>query len=258
MKRVFKIYALICALGFTLLSASSKAQNYELVAIGYYNLENLFDTIDSEGVEEGDFLPDGAKGWNADKYFHKLNQMSKVIAEIATDETKDGLAVFGVSEIENRMVLEDLVKTGGLKERNYEIVHYNSPDRRGIDVALVYNPKYFSVSHSASIPLIMEDTGFRTRDQLVVSGKLLGEEVHFQVNHWPSRSGGEKRSRPKRDAAGQLARSIADSILSIDTNAKIIIMGDLNDDPTNNSVAKYLMATDKKVNWKRDISTILI
>lgn len=246
MKRKINILILFFGLGLLGNHSNTYAQNYELVAIGYYNVENLFDTIDSEGVAEGDFLPDGAKGWNSEKYYHKLNQMSKVIAEIATDKTKDGLAVFGVSEVENRMVVEDLVKTGALKDRNYQVVHYNSPDRRGIDVALVYNPKYFTVTHSASIPLITEDTSFRTRDQLVVTGLLLGEEVHFQVNHWPSRSGGEKRSRPKRNAAGKLARSISDSILAINPNAKIMILGDLNDDPTNHSVAKYLKATDNK------------
>lgn len=246
MERQIKYFLILIGLGFSLITLPLKAQNYELVAIGYYNLENLFDTIDSEGVEEGDFLPNGAKGWNSEKYYHKLNQMAKVISEIATDKTKDGLAVFGVSEVENKMVIEDLVKTSALKERNYKIVHYNSPDKRGIDVALVYNPKYFEVTNSYSAPFRMADTSFKSRDQLVVSGLLLGEEVHFQVNHWPSRSGGEKKSRPKRNAAAQLARSLSDSLLALNPNAKIMIMGDLNDDPTNHSVAKYLKATDDK------------
>lgn len=246
MKNIFKPIIFSMLLILVTFTSRSQAQNYELVAIGYYNLENLFDTIDSEGVAEGDFLPNGAKGWNSEKYYYKLDQMARVISEIATDKTPDGLAVFGVSEIENNLVLEDLVKTDKLKGRNYKIVHYNSPDRRGIDVALIYNPKYFEVTNSMSIPLITEDTNFRTRDQLVVTGNLLGEEMHFQVNHWPSRSGGEKRSRPKRNAAGKLARHISDSLLAINPNAKIMIMGDLNDDPTNHSVAKYLKATGNK------------
>ncbi len=244
MKRIFKTIALLFVIGVSSFSNKALAQNYELVAIGYYNLENLFDTIDSEGVAEGDFLPNGAKGWNSERYYYKLGQMSKVLSEIATDKTPDGLAVFGISEIENKMVVEDLVKTDKLKDRNYQIVHYNSPDRRGIDVGLVYNPKYFEVTNSVSARLTTADTSFKTRDQLVVSGLLRGEEVHFIVNHWPSRSGGEKRSRPKRNAAAQLSRSLADSILAIDANAKVMIMGDLNDDPTNHSVAKYLKATD--------------
>jgi len=246
MKRIFKTIALLLVIGVSSFINKSIAQNYELVAIGYYNLENLFDTIDSEGVAEGDFLPNGAKGWNSERYYYKLGQMSRVLSDIATDKTPDGLAVFGISEIENKMVVEDLVKTDNLKDRNYQIVHYNSPDRRGIDVALVYNPKYFEVTNSVSARLITADSSFKTRDQLVVSGLLRGEEVHFIVNHWPSRSGGEKRSRPKRNAAAQLSRSLTDSILAINPNAKVMIMGELNDDPTNHSVAKYLKATDDK------------
>jgi len=244
---------LIQTIAFALLislSTSSLAQNYEIVAIGYYNLENLFDTIDSEGVRDSEYLPNSKKQWNTEKYFLKLDHMARVLSDIATDKTPDGLAIFGISEIENKMVVEDLINRKALKDRNYQIVHYDSPDRRGIDVALVYNPKYFKLTNSYSAPFVDADTNFKTRDQLVVTGLLMGEEVHFQVNHWPSRSGGEKRSRPKRNAAGKLARSLADSLLAIDPKAKVIIMGDLNDDPTNQSVAKYLKATDDKSKLK--------
>jgi hypothetical protein len=237
--------ALFISIGTTI-----QAQNYEIVAVGYYNLENLFDTIDSEGVRDSEYLPDSKKQWNTEKYYLKLDHMARVLSEIATDKTPDGLAVFGISEIENKMVIEDLVKREALKDRNYQIVHYNSPDRRGIDVALVYNPTYFKVTNSYSAPFIMADTNFKSRDQLVVTGLLNGEEVHFQVNHWPSRGGGEKKSRPKRNAAGKLARSLADSLLAINPNAKVMIVGDLNDDPTNASVAKYLKATDDKSKLK--------
>ncbi|OYT17630.1 MAG: endonuclease [Bacteroidetes bacterium 4572_77] len=237
--------ALIVILLFVLTS-SSYAQNYEIAAIGYYNLENLFDTIDSEGVRDSEYLPDSKKQWDSERYYYKLDQMAKVLSEIATDKTPDGLAVFGISEIENRMVIEDLVKRKALKDRNYKIVHYNSPDRRGIDVALVYNPKYFEVTHSYSAPFVDADTNFKTRDQLVVTGLLNGEEIHFQVNHWPSRSGGEKRSRPKRNTAAKLSRSLADSLLQLNPQAKVMIMGDLNDDPNNISVADILKATDDK------------
>ena len=222
------------------------AQEYEIAAIGYYNLENLFDTIDSENVRDAEFLPNSDKQWNSERYYFKLDQMARVLSEVALDKTPDGLAVFGISEIENRMVIEDLVKRPALKDRNYQIVHFNSPDRRGIDVALVYQPKYFELVHAYSAPFQDADTNFKTRDQLVVSGKLNGEMIHFQVNHWPSRSGGERRSRPKRNSAGRLARSLADSLIAQYPNAKVMIMGDLNDDPTNKSVAKYLKATDDK------------
>lgn len=232
------------------LSQAVNAQNYEIAAVGYYNLENLFDTIDSENVRDSEYLPNSKKQWNTERYYYKLDNMARVLSEIATDKTPDGLAVFGVSEIENRFVLEDLVKREALKDRNYQIVHYNSPDRRGIDVALLYNPEYFELTNSYSAPFVDADTNFKTRDQLVVSGLLKGEEVHFQVNHWPSRSGGEKRSRPKRNAAGKLARSLADSLIAINPNAKVMIMGDLNDDPTNQSVAKFLKASGKKEKLK--------
>lgn len=243
---ISKLLTVLIALIITFHFYESKAQQYEIVAIGYYNLENLFDTIDSEGVAEGDFLPNGAKKWNAERYFYKLDQMARVLSEIATDKTPDGLAIFGISEVENRFVVEDLVKTEALKDRNYQVVHYNSPDRRGIDVALVYNPDYFELTNSYSAPFVMADTNFKSRDQLVVTGLLKGEEVHFQVNHWPSRGGGEKRSRPKRIAAADLSRSLADSLLAINPNAKVMIMGDFNDDPVDLSVAKHLMATDDK------------
>ncbi|WP_253916349.1 endonuclease/exonuclease/phosphatase family protein [Lentimicrobium sp. S6] len=243
---ISKLLTIFMVFSISLTSFESKAQQYEIVAIGYYNLENLFDTIDSEGVAEGDFLPNGAKKWNAERYYYKLDQMARVLSEIATDKTPDGLAIFGISEIENRFVVEDLVKTDALKDRNYQVVHYNSPDRRGIDVALVYNPDYFELTNSYSAPFMMADTNFKSRDQLVVTGLLKGEEVHFQVNHWPSRGGGEKRSRPKRVAAADLSRSLADSLLALNPNAKVMIMGDLNDDPVDISVAKHLKATDDK------------
>ncbi len=244
---------LVLGLAITLLTSVGtigNAQNYEIVATGYYNLENLFDTIDSENVRDSEYLPNSKKQWNSERYYYKLDQMARVLSEIATDKTPDGLAVFGISEIENRMVVEDLVKRETLKDRNYQIVHYNSPDRRGIDVALVYNPKYFKLIHSYSAPIIDADTNFKTRDQLVVTGLLKGEEVHFIVNHWPSRSGGEKRSKPKRNAAAKLSRSLADSLIAINPNAKVMIMGDLNDDPTDQSVAKILKATDDKSKLK--------
>lgn len=251
MKRISSNIIISLAISlFLSLGTISNAQNYEIVAIGYYNLENLFDTIDSENVRDSEYLPNSKKQWNTERYYYKLDNMARVLSEIATDKTPDGLAIFGISEIENRMVVEDLVKREALKDRNYEIVHYNSPDRRGIDVALVYNPAYFELTNSYSAPIIDPDTNFKTRDQLVVTGLLKGEEVHFIVNHWPSRSGGEKRSKPKRNAAAKLSRSLTDSLLAINPNAKVMIVGDLNDDPDDVSVAKILKATDNKSKLK--------
>ncbi len=227
---------------------SQSKQSYHVVCAGFYNLENLFDTIyDAELMINEEYTPGGKKGWTSERYHNKLKNMAFVISKIATDVTPDGPALLGVSEIENRGVLEDLVKEDAIKDRDYHIVHYDSPDRRGVDVGLLYQPKYFEVTNSASHRLTMEgDSGFRSRDQLVVTGLLNGEEIHVIVGHWPSRSGGEKKSRPKRNAAGQLSRFICDSLLAINPNAKILVMGDLNDDPINPSVKEFLRAKGNK------------
>ncbi|HQF11387.1 MAG TPA: endonuclease/exonuclease/phosphatase family protein [Paludibacteraceae bacterium] len=244
--KYFSFYALI--FGFFLFSSlnlwasNEKKINVKIACVAFYNQENLFDTIDNENVNDYEFTPDGPNRWNSMKYKSKLEKMSYAISQIGLDVTPDGAAIIGVSEIENRGVLEDLVSQPSLKKRSYEIVHYDSPDRRGVDVALLYNPKYFLVTNSKSYRLHTADTTFRTRDQLMVSGYLFGEKIHVIVNHWPSRSGGEMRSRPKRNAAAALTRSIVDSLYRVDKNAKIIVMGDLNDDPFNESVAKVLGA----------------
>lgn len=225
-------------------SSAVQAQSIKKVSIGFYNLENLFDTIDTPDVRDSEFTPSSDKAWNSQKYYEKLDNMAKVISEIALDVTPEGLAVLGICEIENKEVLEDLINRPALKDRNYQIIHYNSPDKRGIDVALIYQAAMFVPESSFHFPLTIEGRlDFYTRDQLLVNGKLLGEDVHFLVNHWPSRSGGEERSLPLRNAAGDLSRSISDFILSMDEKAKIITMGDLNDDPFNASVSEHLKAS---------------
>lgn len=230
----------------TVNSFAQKEKTFQIAAIGFYNLENLFDTIDTPDVHDSEFTPNSKKLWNTENYNTKLQHLARVISEIGTDKTPDGLAVLGVSEVENKAVLEDLIKQEALKDRHYKIIHYHSPDKRGIDVSLLYRPDYFEPQSSRSVALHTADTNFYTRDQLVVSGLLQGDPIHFIVNHWPSRSGGEKRSRPLRNAAAQLCKSITDSILSTNKNAQVIIMGDLNDDPTSPSVAKYLQGVGSK------------
>lgn len=210
------------------------------VCVGFYNLENLFDTIDQENRDE-EFLPGGAKKWNTEKYKIKLSNMAKVISEIGAEYSPDGVAVLGVAEVENDIALNDLVNTPPLKQRGYKFIIYPSPDERGVDVGLIYNPRYFQPEFSYSYTLkIDDDTAFKTRDQLLVKGKLLGEETYFMVAHWPSRRGGQERSEPKRMAAAALGRKIIDSILTVDPGAKIIYMGDLNDDPVDNSLKKVM------------------
>ena len=192
---IFALIVLAFGLGINRASAQEQ-QAYKVGLVGFYNLENLFDTINDPNKDDEEFLPQGGNQWNTEKYISKLHNMAYAISTIGTDWSPDGVAVLGMSEMENRTVLEDLVAQPELKDRNYQVVHYDSPDRRGVDVAL-----------------------------------------------WPSRYGGEKRSLPGRVAAATLCRHIADSLLNEDANAKVIMMGDFNDYPTNQSVTKHLRAT---------------
>ena len=214
-------------------------RNAQVLTIAYYNLENLFDTIPNQ-PEGGDldFTPTGAFAWNTHKYNEKLRRLSYAISRIGLDVSPVGAVVLGVSEVENRAVLEDLVRQPAIADRQYGIVHFDSPDRRGIDNALLYNPRFFTVTNSVAHPF----PRFRSRDQLLVSGYLMGEKMHFIINHWPSRLGGEERSRPNRVAAAEVTMAIIDSIQRIEPNAKIIVMGDFNDDPRDYSIAVTLNA----------------
>ncbi len=240
---LFLLATIALCLGAGRITAQEK-QAYKVGLVGFYNLENLFDTIDDPQKNDEEFLPNGGNQWNTEKYQTKLHNMAYAISTIGTDWSPDGLAVLGMSEMENRTVLEDLVAQPELKGRNYQVVHYDSPDRRGVDVGLIYNPKYFKLTSSKSYRTVVPgQPEFITRDQLLVSGLFDGEPMHFIVMHWPSRFGGEKRSMPGRAAAANLCRHIADSILREDQNAKIIMMGDFNDYPDNKSVTEHLRAS---------------
>ena len=221
-------------------------KKYLAVCVAYYNVENLFDTINDPDRNDDEFTPDGTNRWTPDRYYEKLDRIAEVISELGIDITPDGPAVIGLGEVENAEVVWDLARHERIKDRNYQVVHYRSPDRR-IDNAFLYNPKYFEVTNTKAVPTVVEDMpDFRTRDQLVVSGLMLGEPMHFVVAHWPSRRGGEARSRPLRIAAADIARSIIDSLKTEDPDAKVIYMGDLNDDPTDISVRKHLNAHGDK------------
>lgn len=229
-------------------SSPGYAQQYQVVAVGFYNLENLFDTIDTPEVLDEEFTPSGPRQWTAERYRDKLSNLARVIGEMGNELTPDGPAILGVAEIENQAVLEDLVREPAIADRGYRIVHYDSPDRRGVDVALLYRPDYFRVIGSQSVRLKIDDLDGKpliSRDVLHVHGELQGQELHVLVNHWPSRRGGEKRSRPLRNAAAALNRALADSIMALSPDAGIIVMGDLNDDPVNESVRKILRGTER-------------
>lgn len=247
----FSMKKLLSLIAFTVLiisTSSAQKKNYRIALVGFYNLENLFDTIHTEGKNDFDFTPTGAYKYNSTIYYSKLDHLADAISQIGIDKSPDGLAMFGVAEIECGSVLKDLALTEKLKTRNYQYVHYESPDTRGIDVGLVYNPKYFKVISSApffvQLPLNGKDSYF-TRDVLYVKGKFGGDTVHVFVNHWPSRVGGEERSISSRAAAAQVCKTRIDSILAIDPASKIIAMGDLNDDPISPSVVFTMKAKGK-------------
>lgn len=248
-------FLLIFNICFIVLYAQEE-KNYKVNTIAFYNLENLYDTEDdttrndeaSPMMEMGENLREGV-------YKQKLANMAKVISEIGENVTGTSPAIIGVSEIENRKVLEDLVNQEPLLNKDYGIIQFDSPDRRGIDVALLYQKRLFIPTNYKAHPLLIYDNNDRTRrvytrDQLLVSGMLDGEKLHFIVNHWPSRSGGEARSRPKRIKAAKLNKQIIDSLFSEDPYAKIITMGDLNDDPTSPSVKEVLKAKENREDIK--------
>lgn len=221
-------------------------------AAGFYNVENLWDAEDDpNNTGDDDFTPKGRYQWTQDKYEQKLMNIAVVLSQLGKDYCPAGAALIGIGEIENRKVLEDLVKTGPLRSMGYEIVHFESPDYRGIDVAALYNPRLFTLEKAQVYPYKNpSDPRFRTRDILLVSGKLASEPFHMIVCHWPSRRG--SKSSPTREFAAQITKHIVDSIRNSNDDAKILIVGDLNDDPYNKSVSKVLGAKRKMADTSKE------
>ena len=250
MKRL--VYAiLILLMAAPAVFAGKPGRSY---VIGFYNLENLFDTYHDEGKNDYEYLPDGANQWTDVKYSKKLHNMATVIRAMA-DENKAFHSILGVSEIENRHVLEDLVSQPEIAGANFQIVHYDGPDRRGVDVALLYRPEHFQVIESQSIPFTLEGTSidfgmtddekdyFRTRDILMVRGLLDGEMFAFFVAHLPSRLGG--KSGALRDRGGEIIYRRSMALMQEFPGIKIVAMGDMNDNPTDPSMTKYVNAKEK-------------
>ena len=238
-------------LGFLLaiISLNTVAQekrNFKIHTIAFYNVENLFDTINDINKNDEASPIMEIKFNRSEIYKKKVKNMASVIADIGSDLVNKSPSIVGLSEVENRNVIEDLLNNKHLLNKNYDIVHYDSPDERGIDVGLIYNKDVFKVNSTKSHELIIYDNNSSkrnyTRDQLVVSGLLDNELIHVIVNHWPSRSGGEERSRAGRMAAAELNKKIIDSLQNKYKNAKIITMGDFNDDPHDDSMKKILNA----------------
>ncbi|KAB1069833.1 endonuclease [Tamlana haliotis] len=222
----------------------------ELQTVGFYNLENLFDLIQDTHIHDVDFLPTAPKRWNHKRYDNKLRKLGYAISNIGRRETGKNPAIIGVAEVENKKVLNDLLESKHLAPLNYNYVHYNSPDERGIDVALLYDQDVFTVTHSEPFSInLMHDDGSPdyTRDILLVSGRLDGEEIHVIVNHWPSRREGEKESEPKRLVTSAKVSEIIAGLKLNNEDAKVIVMGDFNED-SNNPGIRELVKTSSLFN----------
>ena len=234
MKRLITLLCLTIVM--TNCSWAKQEKEYKLYGIAFYNLENLFDTKHDEGKNDYEFLPDGGYHWTEQKYQAKLKNMATVISQLC-DKIPAGAAIVGLAECENIGVLEDLVKQEPIARRGYKPVLIEGPDRRGIDCGLLYNPRFFTLESTKLVPYRdPSNPGFKTRGFLVVGGKLDGEKLHVIVCHWPSRAS-EDRCRV---VAAEGVKAVKDSLLRAFPNSKIFIMGDMNDDPKNNSMVRGL------------------
>lgn len=247
MKNTAWIYLLIIFTLSTTARLNAQKGDRILTSIAFYNLENLFDIYDDPNKNDDDFTPEGSYKYTEDIYRNKLENLSKVLSEIATDKLPDGPAIIGVAEVENIHALRDLIAMPKLKDRGWKALLIEGPDRRGIDVGLIYNPKYFKVLEANAHYVDIEKDGnkAKTRDILEVKGLLLGDTITVLVGHWPSRWGGEAASQWKRIRAAEVCKRIKDELVAQNPNARIIIMGDLNDDPVSPSVAQTLNAKGK-------------
>lgn len=224
-------------------TAVAQGKRMRVYGVMFYNLENLFDSINNNGKYDFEFSPEGKNRWDGKRYKQKIHNMAYAISRLDSKTTPNGPAIIGVSEVENKSVLLDLVADPQIAERNYQVIHHDSPDRRGIDVSLLYNPKMFRPLRVSNHVLKIDSMPwFRTRDQMCVVGLLGGKRVAVIVNHWPSRRGGTEQSAYLRKAAAELTRQVSDSLLSIDPNIGIIVMGDLNDSPYDKSLVEVLEA----------------
>ena len=233
-----------------LLLGACKEQEVAYATVAFYNVENLFDTQDDPRTYDEQYTPSSDRHWDDKKYTTKLKQLAKVINELADGKAPTFL---GVCEVENKQVLIDLVAQDKLLAQHYGIVHHDSPDERGIDVAFLYNKDVLSIKKTKTYQPDLSQYKDKTRDILYVKGKLInGETLHFMINHWPSRGGGRLKSEPKRIIAAQTLRSIKNSILKKDANAKIIVMGDFNDEPSNKSITEVLAVSCEESNVASD------
>lgn len=228
-------------------SFAQKNRSFKIRTVAFYNLENLFDIFDNPDKEDEKSPIMKIKNNREKVYKDKLDKLGEVILKIGSEKTNTSPAILGVAEVENKKVLKDLINIKKLKEKQYGVIHFDSPDKRGIDVALLYQQRYFKPIHFETFNpnIYVKNRKIHTRDILLVTGYLDNELIHIIVNHWPSRRGGEAKSRPLREKAAYKVLQILEKIKLIDTNPKVIIMGDFNDDPSNSSFKKILKTKSK-------------
>jgi predicted extracellular nuclease len=219
-----------------LASAAKKPDHFTAI---FYNTENLFDTINDPAIADEEYLPDAAIPWNTARYKTKISHISRVLASVDQPAFPD---IIGLAEIENRSVLENLVNSDNMKAGNYRIVHYDSPDERGIDVALLYKSKSFKLTNARPVRVKLPGTtNDKTRDILYVKGiALKSTTLHIFINHWPSRRGSQEASEALRIEAARVLRYQVDSVLKTNPSANILIMGDFNDNPVDKSIEVVL------------------
>lgn len=232
---------IVLALALLALAAQAQQKGGNVAGIAFYNLENLFDTIPNNPEDKDvEFTPLGKRQWTSQRYWSKIHNLAYTISQMTTATTPYGPAIIGIAEVENKSVVDDLVADEQIAGWNLQVVHHDSPDQRGIDVACLYNPEMFTLSNVTAHA--MRGVPFRTRDVLCVVGELLGEKIAVLVNHWPSRLGGEAETAQHRMAAAAQCLQVADSLWRQDPDMGVIIMGDLNDDPQSMSCARILQA----------------
>ncbi|CAL2104011.1 Endonuclease/exonuclease/phosphatase family protein [Tenacibaculum sp. 190130A14a] len=245
MKKVILLF--IVAFGLSNVYAQKQ---YKIRTLAFYNLENLFDPVNDPNKDDEKSPIMEMNGDREKVYADKIDKLGDVILQLGAEKAKTSPTILGVAEIENKRVLEDLVNSEKLKKKRYGIIHFDSPDKRGIDVALLYQGRYFKPIHFEAFNpnIYAQNKKIYTRDILLVSGYLDDELIHVIVNHWPSRRGGEAKSRPLREKAAFKVKQIIEKIKETDPNPKVFIMGDFNDDPINSSFKNVLETKSKKKN----------
>ncbi len=241
MPRTYLIISLLLVIIVAVSCKDRKTALHDHYTIAFYNLENLFDTINDPTIDDEEFLPESELQWNTEKYELKLDHMAKVIASI---DPADYIDIIGLCEVENLNVLHDLVNSRPLKKGSYVIIHKDSPDERGIDNALIYRKgRYMPLENQWIAVMFPFDMSRKTRDVLYSKGLIDEDTVHLFVNHWPSRWGGQEKTIPHRKHVASMLKKITDSLFKVSPEVNIIIMGDLNDNPDDESVVDVLHAT---------------